>query len=104
MRKRRNVAQMGGTGWLSAAGSGGMQGHVVRACDKVQHQSHMMKQRDEGITDRQWPPTMFGVRSEERRVGKECVRTCRSRGSPSNSKKTHPNRTTIIENQTRIIY
>src|SRR3546814_16299811 len=26
-------------------------------------------------------------RSEERRVGKECVRTCRSRGSPSHSKK-----------------
>src|SRR3546814_17532352 len=61
MRKRRNVAQMGGTGWLSAAGSGGMQGHVVRACDKVQHQSYMMKQRDEGITDRQWTPKMFGV-------------------------------------------
>src|SRR3546814_18862726 len=26
-------------------------------------------------------------RSEERRVGKECVRTCRSRWSPSNKKK-----------------
>src|SRR3546814_4666482 len=24
----------------------------------------------------------FGARSEERRVGKECVSTCRSRGSP----------------------
>src|SRR3546814_11386059 len=24
----------------------------------------------------------YGGRSEERRVGKECVRTCRSRGSP----------------------
>src|SRR3546814_14538029 len=28
-------------------------------------------------------------RSEERRVGKECVRTCRSRWSPYNSKKKH---------------
>src|SRR3546814_17302110 len=27
------------------------------------------------------------IRSEERRVGKECVSTCRSRGSPSNKKK-----------------
>src|SRR3546814_12299132 len=27
------------------------------------------------------------LRSEERRVGKECVRTCRSRGSPYHSKK-----------------
>src|SRR3546814_13454826 len=25
---------------------------------------------------------IFGLRSEERRVGKECVSTCRSRGSP----------------------
>src|SRR3546814_15055209 len=28
-------------------------------------------------------------RSEERRVGKECVRTCRSRWSPSHSKKNY---------------
>src|SRR3546814_17115432 len=28
------------------------------------------------------------LRSEERRVGKECVSTCRSRGSPSHYKKT----------------
>src|SRR3546814_19444117 len=30
-------------------------------------------------------------RSEARRVGKECVSTCRSRGSPSNLKKHHKN-------------
>src|SRR3546814_13162125 len=29
-----------------------------------------------------------GMRSEERRVGKECVSTCRSRWSPSHKKKT----------------
>src|SRR3546814_13900346 len=29
----------------------------------------------------------ISARSEERRVGKECVRTCRSRGSPSHSNK-----------------
>src|SRR3546814_12863645 len=28
-----------------------------------------------------------GKRSEERRVGKECVSTCRSRGSPDHEKK-----------------
>src|SRR3546814_20477944 len=35
----------------------------------------------------------FGMRSEERRVGKECVRTCRSRWSAyhSKKKKTHMN-------------
>src|SRR3546814_18920043 len=27
-------------------------------------------------------PHLFGIRSEERRVGKECVSTCRSRWSP----------------------
>src|SRR3546814_14937193 len=33
-----------------------------------------------------------GVRSEERRVGKECVSTCRSRWSPYHSKKKKKNR------------
>src|SRR3546814_17485312 len=33
-----------------------------------------------------------GHRSEERRVGKECVSTCRSRWSPYNSKKKDKNR------------
>src|SRR3546814_13054681 len=32
-------------------------------------------------------PTTLAVRSEERRVGKECVSTCRSRWSPYHSKK-----------------
>src|SRR3546814_11681236 len=30
---------------------------------------------------------VIAVRSEERRVGKECVSTCRSQGSPCTSKK-----------------
>src|SRR3546814_18423224 len=33
------------------------------------------------------PPVLL-VRSEERRVGKECVSTCRSRWSPYHKKKT----------------
>src|SRR3546814_16848782 len=33
------------------------------------------------------PERMCPRRSEERRVGKECVSTCRSRGTPSHSKK-----------------
>src|SRR3546814_14958251 len=35
----------------------------------------------------------FARRSEERRVGKECVSTCRSRWSPYHSKKKKNNRT-----------
>src|SRR3546814_16111231 len=34
-------------------------------------------------------PGITGLRSEERRVGKECVSTCRSRWSPYHSKKKH---------------
>src|SRR3546814_16676463 len=34
-------------------------------------------------------------RSEERRVGKECVSTCRSRWSPYHSKKTHTHSHTL---------
>src|SRR3546814_18102331 len=33
-----------------------------------------------------WSTGLPQVRSEERRVGKECVSTCRSRGSPYHSK------------------
>src|SRR3546814_19038550 len=34
----------------------------------------------------------FGERSEERRVGKECVSSCRSRWSPYHSKKNNRNK------------
>src|SRR3546814_10348276 len=37
-----------------------------------------------------------GERSEERRVGKECVSTCRSRWSPYHSKKNKKNNTRYI--------
>src|SRR3546814_13692008 len=33
------------------------------------------------------PQTQAAIRSDERRVGKECVSTCRSRWSPYNKKK-----------------
>src|SRR3546814_7452962 len=36
-------------------------------------------------------PKVAGRRSEERRVGKECVSTCRSRWSPYHSKKKYNN-------------
>src|SRR3546814_14600427 len=46
----------------------------------------------QGGTFRVRPGARF--RSEERRVGKECVSTCRSRWSPAHSKKkTRPNTT-----------
>src|SRR3546814_18727654 len=41
----------------------------------------------------------YSIRSEERRVGKECVSTCRSRGSPSNYKKKTQEKKTMNEKQ-----
>src|SRR3546814_14542299 len=43
---------------------------------------------------------MTAVRSEERRVGKECVSTCRSRWLPYHSKTKPTTRTTQQQNQT----
>src|SRR3546814_18938043 len=40
-----------------------------------------------GSAEALWRPIQDILRSEERRVGKECVSTCRSRWSPYNSKK-----------------
>src|SRR3546814_18672476 len=41
-------------------------------------------------------PAAARLRSDERRVGKECVRTCRSRGSPDHKQKTKDNRSAKI--------
>src|SRR3546814_16861818 len=44
-------------------------------------------------------PRQVGDRSEERRVGKECVSTCRSRWSPYHSKKQKQKNTTEHSNK-----
>src|SRR3546814_18542987 len=44
-------------------------------------------------------PTRELARSEERRVGKECVSTCRSRGSPYTYKKKHNNQAKYIDHE-----
>src|SRR3546814_15058964 len=43
--------------------------------------SQLLSQTRQGLVDLQGI-TNESIRSEERRVGKECVSTCRSRGSP----------------------
>src|SRR3546814_13713143 len=47
-----------------------------------------------GLHNRDWPvhEPLRGLRSEERRVGKECVSTCRSRWAPYNQKKKKRNK------------
>src|SRR3546814_18930288 len=49
-------------------------------------------------TDLQAPFDLAGTRSEERRVGKECVRTCRSRWSSDDYKKKTNNKSTYTAN------
>src|SRR3546814_14562204 len=51
----------------------------------------------------QWQHLGLGTRSEERRVGKECVSTCRSRWSPyhsKNKKTTHKERPILSKKTT----
>ena len=66
-------------------------GHVVatQKCDELRGSNLLLiTQLDDNqqlMKDRSWvavDSVGAGVRSEERRVGKECVSTCRSRWSP----------------------
>src|SRR3546814_15304443 len=54
-----------------------------------------------GIFQQVQPPMPGGIRSEERRVGKECVSTCRSRWSPYHSKNNEQLSTTLTQLLTR---
>src|SRR3546814_16630314 len=49
--------------------------------------AHYTKDEIRRFADRKALPEVNGDRSEERRVGKECVSTCRSRGAPEHAKK-----------------
>ena len=51
---------------------------MKRADDFAERRKHIANLTDQELYDRLWALT----RSEERRVGKECLRLCRSRWSP----------------------
>src|SRR3546814_13030312 len=57
----------------------------------MNHFSHMKTYPDASFRDVVRPnaDTLYSTRSEERRVGKECVSTCRSRWSPYHYTKKH---------------
>src|SRR3546814_15323584 len=57
-------------------------GYITGNNAKVNHERHVPEARHQEL-----PEPLGGTRSEERRVGKECVSTCRSRWEPYNSKK-----------------
>src|SRR3546814_15051610 len=58
--------------------------HVVQVCDRLLAQARPLAELDVDFTlSASWVKSLDLIkRSEERRVGKECVSTCRSRWSP----------------------
>src|SRR3546814_17006244 len=59
---------------------------------------HTLHPGTAGVERRTRQRVGFSVRSEERRVGKECVSTCRSRWSPYHYNKKHSKQNTVIRN------
>src|SRR3546814_20588368 len=59
--------------------------HFIRTCSEERRRSTEFRSHREGFKARIVQPR--GARSEERRVGKECVSKVRSRGSPDHYKK-----------------
>src|SRR3546814_3928586 len=55
---------------------------LKRGCRYVQIPTTLLAQVDSSVGGKTAINTVRGKRSEERRVGKECVSTCRSRWSP----------------------
>src|SRR3546814_18952347 len=70
-----------------------LQGAVSKLANRLQRRLMAQQNRswdfdqEEGLLDSARLSRIIANRSEERRVGKECVSTCRSRWSPYHSKK-----------------
>src|SRR3546814_14951129 len=77
-----------------------------RACRSHDHDTsypvHSARRRPLFLHGPGGRPARSDVRSEERRVGKECVSTCRSRWSPYNAKK-NAYKTNHMNNNTQLI-
>src|SRR3546814_13595479 len=78
--KQKTAYEMRVSDWSSDVCSSDLEidFRLVFGCDTC-------RRRDRRLRDRILAP----ARSEERRVGKECVSTCRARWSPNHYKKTH---------------
>src|SRR3546814_15233684 len=102
--------------WSSDVCSSDLVEHVLRRCNENRDQLERVERRlieTTPLLERQLPELRdavdrqrqrvtaltVAVRSEERRVGKECVSTCRSRWSPDHYKKKNNS----TANQTNII-
>src|SRR3546814_7528149 len=73
-------------GWVISVSSGlpgAKRTDAARACHSIQFRATSARSPRELAR----PSSFTAIRSEERRVGKECVSTCRSRWSPDHEKK-----------------
>src|SRR3546814_4404294 len=92
--KQKTAYEMRISDWSSDVCSSDLQIEQLAGCDRLTVSPDLLEQlaADEGKLQRKLAPGQAGearlslneaqFRSEERRVGKECVSTCRSRWSP----------------------
>src|SRR3546814_11957040 len=86
------VADTGNTGSCFAG---------CRKCKSLPSMSFISNDNSARLQMRDERPNLFRktqCRSEERRVGKECVSTCRARGSPDHEKTQHNNIREVVHN------
>src|SRR3546814_20882780 len=93
----------GGFQLLRQARLKGETGVIGRDCDRLD--CHDLRERPPVSEKQRTLPYVAkarkgATRSDERRVGKECVSTCRSRWSPSRKKKKNQNTNTSIPKNT----
>src|SRR3546814_4658075 len=85
--KQKTAYEMRISDWSSDVCSSDLQGlaGLLHVAEAEPHQRQQMERRlveHADIVLHVHVPEVVAVRSEERRVGKECVSTCRSRWSP----------------------
>src|SRR3546814_14450976 len=75
----RSAEELGAHSFVGAL----QRGHQQRVVDRAQQRLHAaVVKREQIVEDEHLVLNGLADRSEERRVGKECVSTCRSRWSP----------------------
>src|SRR3546814_16208905 len=85
--KQKTAYEMRISDWSSDVCSSDLPARREQRRGDVLHLRHDREPQGGRVQSPRDLPTLHGGRSEERRVGKECVSTCRSRWSPSHSQK-----------------
>src|SRR3546814_17548237 len=90
--KQKTAYEMRMSDWSSDVCSSDLREHPLRPSSTGRHRP---SQQGVVLDQSRGRPDRGGARSEERRVGKECVSTCRSRRSPYHQKKTMKTQNTL---------